>query len=133
MYEREKMLKIMIVDDSLIIRNSLKQQFTELGHEVVASAKSAHEAITIYNQVKPDLVTMDITMPVMSGVEALVELISIDENANIVMVTSHGEENLVMDAISSGAKGYVLKPITHGKIIKTLAKVFPELAIETNN
>jgi len=119
------MLKIMIVDDSLIIRNNLKKQLEDLGHEVVGTAKSGDEAIHMYDSLKPDLVTMDITMPMMSGIDALKIIMSKDKDAKVIMVTSHGEENLVMDAIKSGAKGYILKPITHGKIIKAIERVFP--------
>jgi len=124
------MLKILVVDDSMIIRNTLKKIFEELGHKVVALASSGQEAISMYQQYEPDLVTMDITMPLMTGIEALAEIRCEYPEAMIVMVTSHGEENLVMDAISKGAKGYILKPITHGKVTTTLLKVFPELMAE---
>jgi len=119
------MLKILIVDDSLIIRNNLKKQLQDLGHEVIATAKSGDEAIALYDRLKPDLVTMDITMPMMSGIDALKVIMSKDKDAKVIMVTSHGEENLVIDAIKSGAKGYILKPITHGKILKAIDRVFP--------
>lgn len=123
------MLKILVVDDSMIIRNTLKKMFEELGHSVVGLAKSGQEAITMYQAHKPDLVTMDITMPLMNGIKALAKIRENDSEANIIMVTSHGEENLVMDAISSGAKGYILKPITHGKVTTTLLKVFPDMVV----
>jgi two-component system chemotaxis response regulator CheY len=119
------MLNILIVDDSIIIRNNLKKQLEDLGHNVIALAKSAKEAIAIYSKHQPDLVTMDITMPMMSGIEALKAIKKINNDAIVIMVTSHGEENLVMDAIKNGAKGYILKPITHGKILNAIEKVLP--------
>ncbi len=119
------MLNIMIVDDSLIIRKTLSTKLQAMGHTVVALAKSGKEAIELYGEHMPDLVTMDITMPVMSGIEALQEIQKLYRNVTIIMVTSHGEERLVMDAISSGAKGYILKPITEDKLTESIKKLFP--------
>lgn len=117
----------MIVDDSLIIRKTLSTKLQSMGHNVVAQAKSGKEAIELYGEHMPDLVTMDITMPIMSGIEALQEIQKLYRNVNVIMVTSHGEEKLVMDAISSGAKGYVLKPITEEKLEQSIKKLFPEI------
>jgi len=127
------MLKMMIVDDSLIIRNNLKKQLEDLGHEVIGTAKSGDEAIQLYDKLKPDVVTMDITMPLMSGLEALKIIMSKDKDAKVIMVTSHGEEQLVIDAIKSGAKGYILKPITHGKIIKAIERINDKLNTSSSN
>jgi len=121
------MLNIMIVDDSLIIRKTLTTELEKMGHNVVATAKSGQEAIDLYSKHMPDLVTMDITMPIMNGIEALKRIKSNYKGANIMMITSHGEEKLVMDAISSGAKGYILKPITQEKLENVLKKIFPQL------
>lgn len=124
------MLNIMIVDDSTIIRKTLEMKLEEMGHTVVAKAKSGKEAVDLYSEILPDLVTMDITMPVMNGIEAL-RLIKKDyKDAVVIMVTSHGEEKLVMDAIVSGAKGYILKPITVEKLTETIQKVYPECTIK---
>ncbi|MCK5110954.1 MAG: response regulator [Arcobacteraceae bacterium] len=120
------MLNIMIVDDSLIIRKTLTTQLEKMGHTVIAQAKSGKEAIELYAKHMPDLVTMDITMPIMSGIEALKEIIKDYKNAKIIMITSHGEEKLVMEAITSGARGYVLKPITEAKIEDAICKAIPE-------
>jgi len=116
-------LNVMIVDDSLILRKTLNSSFTEMGYNVIAQAKSGREAIELYNKNKPDLVTMDITMPVMSGIEALKAIMGKYKDAKIVMITSHGEEQLVMNAISSGAKGYILKPVTKEKLQEAIKKV----------
>lgn len=120
------MLNIMIVDDSTIIRKMLQTKLEEMGYTVVASAKSGKEAVALYKETNPDLVTMDITMPIMNGIEAL-KLIKKDyKDAKVIMVTSHGEEKLVMDAIVGGAKGYILKPITQDKLAAAIEKVYPE-------
>jgi two-component system chemotaxis response regulator CheY len=120
-------LNVLIVDDSMIIRKTLQQKFEEMGHTVVATAENGIEAVKMYEKFNPDLVTMDITMPTMNGIEALSKIRSKYSDANVIMVTSHGEEKLVMDAISNGAKGYILKPITDEKIEANLQKIFPAL------
>jgi len=117
------MLNILVVDDSLVIRKTLSNELSILGHNVIAKAKSGMEAVELNKIHMPDLITMDITMPVMNGIEAL-KLIKKDyPNVKIIMVTSHGEEKLVMDAITSGAVGYILKPITKDKIIDSISKI----------
>ena len=120
------MLNIMIVDDSTIIRKTLQIKLEELGFNVVAQAKSGKEAIKMYTETLPDLVTMDITMPIMNGIEALKLIKKSYKDAKIIMVTSHGEEKLVMDAIVNGAKGYILKPITEDKLINAISRVYPK-------
>ncbi len=119
------MLNIMVVDDSTIIRRILKKELTALGHTVVGEAKSGKEAVELYKKCSPDLVTMDITMPIMNGIDALKRIRKVYKDANIIMITSHGEEKLVMDAITSGAKGYILKPITTSEIEIAINKIFP--------
>ncbi|MCK5293569.1 MAG: response regulator [Arcobacteraceae bacterium] len=124
------MLRILIVDDSIIMRNALKKIIKALGHQVVGEASSGYQAIEKYKKLVPDFTTMDITMPmeqgILNGVEAMKKIIELNKFAKIAMVTSHGEEELVMDAIKSGAKGYILKPITEEKIVELLSKIFPD-------
>ena len=121
------MLRVLVVDDSVILRKAIINLLSELGHQGVGEAGSGYEAIHEYKRLKPDLVTMDITMPgiqgIHDGVEALKEIRKIDPEANVIMVTSHGEEELVLDAIDAGAKGYILKPIAKDKI-ETILKKF---------
>ena len=120
------MLNILVVDDSTIIRRILTKELKAMGHNVVAEAKSGKEAIEMYKKHQPDLVTMDITMPIMNGIDALKRIKKAYSDANIIMITSHGEEKLVMDAIVSGAKGYVLKPITTQEVEIAINKIFPK-------
>ncbi|MEA1892078.1 MAG: response regulator, partial [Campylobacterota bacterium] len=117
-----RMLNILVVDDALIIRKSLKRMLEEIGHTVVAESKDGLESIKDYQKHKPELVTMDITMPNMDGIEAVGEIKKIDPDARIIMVTSHGQEDMVIGAINAGATGYLLKPITPAKIQKELDK-----------
>lgn len=112
-------LTVMIVDDSLIMAQKLKMMFSELGHEVVQICKDGEEAIRAYPVVKPDLVTMDITMPGVGGVEATRAIKAAHADARVIMVTSHGQEAMVLRAIEAGASGYVLKPVALDKLAAT--------------
>jgi two-component system chemotaxis response regulator CheY len=112
-------LTVMIVDDSLIMAQKLKMMFGELGHEVVQICKDGEEAIRAYPVVKPDLVTMDITMPGVGGVEATRAIKAAHADARVILVTSHGQEAMVLRAIEAGASGYVLKPVARDKLAAT--------------
>lgn len=124
------MLNIMVVDDSSMIRKVFVSLLEKLGQNVVAQASSGKEAISLYEEHMPDLVTMDITMPIMNGIEALKKIKAKYKDAKIIMVTSHGEEKQVMEAITNGAKGYVLKPITEDKIRNAILKLFPDSCVK---
>lgn len=124
------MLKILIVDDSLIIRKKIKKIVENLGHEVAGIAKTGQEAIDIYSNAKADLVTMDITMPDMDGIEAVKQIMKIDKDAKILMVTSHGQEDMLIKSIQAGAVGYMLKPINEDKMAESIGEVFVEYATE---
>ena len=123
------MLKVLVVDDSLIIRKKITKLVTQLGHEVVNGAKNGQEAIDNYNSMNPDLVTMDITMPDMDGIEAVSHIIKADPEAKIIMVTSHGQEDMVIKSIQAGAVGYMLKPVTEDKLATAIGEVFDEYAV----
>ncbi len=118
-------LQILVVDDSLITVKKLSSMLTALGHKVVRTAATGVEALTAYEAYKPDLVTMDITMPDMDGIEATRRIREKFPDALIIMVTSHGQEKMVLDALKAGAKGYVLKPFREDKlkdVIETAVK-----------
>ncbi|MBI3444521.1 MAG: response regulator [Magnetospirillum sp.] len=117
-------LKVMIVDDSLLTVRTLTGMLTEMGHLVVQTAGTGAKAREVYGEVKPDLVTMDITMPDMDGIEATTAILTDFPTANIIMVTSHGQQGMVMKAVKAGAKGYVLKPIKPDKLRDMIARVF---------
>ena len=116
-------LNIMVVDDSHISVKKLSKVVEELGHNVVQVARTGKEAVEEYDRVNPDLVTMDITMPDMNGIEATRQIRSKYKDALILMVTSHGQEQMVMDAIEAGAKGYILKPFEKNKLAEAIEKM----------
>ena len=118
-----KNLSVMIVDDSMIAVRKLSKIFENLGYNIAATCKSGEEACENYEEVKPDLVTMDITMSDMDGIQATKNILDIDPQALIVMVTSHGQEQMVINAVEAGAKGYILKPFNQEKISESVEKV----------
>ena len=122
------MASVLVVDDARVMRFNIKKLVTELGHEVIGEAGTGHEAILQYKSLKPDFVTMDITMPgehgIADGVEALKIIINdIDSDANVIMLTSHGEKRKVMDALGNGASGYLLKPVQKDKFETAIKKI----------
>ena len=104
-------LNVMVVDDSAITIKKITKLLTESGHKVVCSCDTGLKAVESYGEVKPDMITMDITMPDMDGITATRKIIEKYPEALIIMVTSHGQQAMVLDAIKAGAKGYLLKPI----------------------
>ncbi|MCX8031671.1 MAG: response regulator [Thermodesulfovibrionales bacterium] len=123
-------LRIMIVDDSLIIIKKLTQIFESLGHKVVATARTGKEAIENFNPEKIDLVTMDITMPDMDGIEATKLIKEKAPTKPVLVITSHGQEQMIVRAIEAGASGYILKPFDVDKIAKNLEKILLNISKE---
>ena len=119
--------KVLIADDASFTRRSISRILTSVGYEIAGEAVNGQEAIDKYFELKPNIVTMDITMPIMGGIEALQEIVKKDRSAKIVMVSAIGYQNMVKEAILKGAKNFVVKPIkpdnvkTFLKIIKTVA------------
>ncbi|MBV7273368.1 response regulator [Clostridium sp. PL3] len=117
------MKRILIVDDAVFMRISLRAMLEKNGFEVVGEASDGLEAIEKYFVLKPDIVTMDITMPKMDGVEALGAIKSKDPNAKVVMISALGQESWVKKAVMIGAKGFVVKPYKEDYVIQTLSKL----------
>jgi len=116
-------MKILIVDDSLIVRKNLQSIVEGQGYRVIAEAKTGNEAVALYTKYQPDIVTMDITMPDMDGIAAVRLIMGENPNAKIIMMTAQGQENMVIKAIKAGAKGYVLKPLTKKKVVEAIEKI----------
>ena len=117
------MPRILIVDDAMVMRIAIKRMLEKNGFEVVGEAEDGVTAVKKYMELKPDIVTMDITMPVMSGLEALKAIKEYDTKANIVMVSAMGQEGVVRDAIILGAKSFIVKPFKEAHVLETLEKV----------
>ena len=115
--------KVLIVDDSNFLRNSLKKILEASGYEVVGMAENGLEAVTKYKEFKPDLITLDIIMPQTNGLQALQMLRAIDPNVCAVMVSSMSTKESVTDCIKAGAKNYILKPFDEAKVVEVIRKV----------
>lgn len=114
-------LRILVVDGSTITVGKLSGMFEELGHEVVGTAATGEQAIQDYESLSPDLVSMDITLPDMDGIEATRRILEQDPDALIVVAASPEQEQMVMDAMDTGAKGSVLKPVDKDRLGENLA------------
>ena len=120
------MAKVLIVDDALFMRRMLSDILKKEGFEVCGEAENGKEAIEKYQQLKPDLVTMDIVMPKMDeidGIAAVKEILKIDPQAKIVMVSAMGQHSLVVEAIQAGAKDFVTKPFQPSRVIEAIKRV----------
>lgn len=118
------MLNVMIVDDAAFMRRVLRMILEDIGHRVVAEASNGLEAVQMYRIVKPELVTMDITMPEMDGICALKEILSFDPTAKVIMCSAMGQRHLIMEAIRSGASDFVVKPVQKERVIQAINYVF---------
>ncbi|OPJ56004.1 response regulator [Alkalithermobacter paradoxus] len=116
-------MKVLIVDDATFMRNFLTDNIRQLGYEVVGEASNGKEAVEKYVELNPDLVTMDITMPKMNGIEALKEIIKIDTNAKVIMISDIGQHDKIIEAIKNGATDFIIKPVHPDRLKDSLAKV----------
>ena len=107
---------VLVVDDTLFMRVTISNMFTEWGYEVVGNAVNGKEAVELYRELQPDLVTMDVTMPVMTGIAAVKRIIPEFPDAKIVMITALGQQKLIVEAIESGAKDFITKPFEPEKL-----------------
>lgn len=117
------MKKVLIVDDAIFMRNVIKNILLNHGFDVVGEASNGLEAVQKYEELKPDIVTMDITMPIMSGIEALQYILANDPDAKIVMITALWQECYVKEAIMNGAKSFILKPFEVDRVVQTLNNI----------
>jgi len=115
--------KILLVDDTKFMRMMLMNILKPKGYEIIGEAGDGLEAIELYKKHKPDLVTMDIVMPHMDGIEAVRQITAEDSNAKIIMVTAIGQESKVKEAIEAGAKGYIVKPFQAPQVLEEVEKV----------
>ena len=115
--------KILLVDDAAFMRKMIKDTLSKNGYTELFEAVDGADAVEKYNSLKPDLVLMDITMPNMDGLEALKAIRAADGNANVVMCSAMGQETMVIDAIRSGAKDFIVKPFKPERVLKTVTSI----------
>lgn len=117
------MARILVCDDSAFMRMMLTRVLTNMGHEVVAEASNGNEAVEKYRRHKPDLTTMDITMPECDGIGAVKLICSKDKKAKIVMVTAIGQQSILREAIAAGALDFIVKPFETEQVAKTVDSI----------
>jgi two-component system, chemotaxis family, chemotaxis protein CheY len=116
--------KILIVDDTRLMRNIIRDALTHVDNFEFFEAANGREAVDSYFHNKPDLVTMDITMDLKDGVEATKEILDLDRDAKIIMITALSQQKLLKDCITAGVRDYVVKPFTQERLSTAVKKVF---------
>lgn len=114
---------VLVVDDAMFMRKMLSDILNKAGYDVVAEAADGKEALTKYKEHKPDVVTMDITMSPVNGIDGCRLIKEVDSEAKILMVSAMGQESMVINAIKAGAKGFIVKPFDGPKVINEIQKI----------
>ena len=116
------MARVLVVDDAAFMRKMVSDALTRGGHEVVGEGANGAEAVTRYQELKPELTTLDITMPEKDGLEALKDIVALDPDARVIMCSALGQESKVLEAVKAGAKDFVVKPFQPDRILDAAAK-----------
>lgn len=116
------MPSVLIVDDAAFMRMMIKDILTKNGLEVVGEAENGAVALEKFKELKPDLVTMDITMPEMDGIAALKGILSFDQSAKVLMCSAMGQQSMVIEAIQAGAKDFIVKPFKPDRVLDAINK-----------
>jgi len=116
------MASVLIVDDAAFMRMMIRDILTKNGLEVAGEAENGQAALEKFKELKPDLVTMDITMPEMDGITALKEILAMDGKAKVVMCSAMGQQAMVIEAIQAGAKDFIVKPFKPERVIDAISK-----------
>ena len=114
---------ILICDDAAFMRMMIKDILTKNGYEIAAEAENGQKAVEKYSEARPDLVLMDITMPEMDGIQALKKIKAMDPSANVIMCSAMGQQAMVIEAIQSGAKDFIVKPFQADRVLEAVKKV----------
>lgn len=113
----------MLVDDAAFMRMMIKDILTKNGYNIAGEAENGQKAVEKYNETKPDLVLMDITMPEMDGIQALKKIKEMDPGASVIMCSAMGQQAMVIEAIQSGAKDFIVKPFQAERVLEAVKKV----------
>ena len=118
--------QVLIVDDALFMRAMLRDIFESAGWQIIAEASDGEQAISEYEIHQPDLVTMDLVMPQMGGIDALKRILADDPAARIVVCSALGQNNLILDAVNAGAKDFIVKPFKSAQVLEVVDRVVAE-------
>ena len=117
------MARVLVVDDAAFMRKMVTDALTGGGHEIVGEAANGSEAVQRFQELRPDVMTLDITMPEKDGLTALRELIAIDPSAKVVMCSALAQESKVLEAVKAGAKDFIAKPFQAQRVLTAIDKV----------
>jgi two-component system chemotaxis response regulator CheY len=116
------MARVLVVDDAAFMRKVVGDALAQGGHEVVGEAGDGRQAVECFRQLRPEVTTLDITMPEKDGLQALREIVSLDPSARVIMCSALGQESKVLEAIKSGAKDLVVKPFQPDRVLEAVQK-----------
>ena len=116
------MARILVVDDAAFMRKMVSDALTKGGHEVVGEAGNGAEAVVRFQELKPELTTLDITMPEKDGLSALADIMTLDPNARVIMCSALGQESKVLESIKLGARDFVVKPFQAERVLEAVGK-----------
>ncbi|AKX93552.1 response regulator [Neomoorella thermoacetica] len=114
--------RVLIVDDAAFMRMMIKDILVKNGYEIAGEAENGQKAVAMYQELRPDVVTMDITMPEMDGIAAVKAIKQIDPQARIIMCSAMGQQLMVMEAIQAGARDFIVKPFQQDRVLQALEK-----------
>lgn len=114
---------VLITDDTAFMRMTLRNVIEKNGYDVVGEAADGEEAVALYKELKPDMVTMDITMPKMDGISAIKEIMKVNPDAKIIVCSAMGQKPMVIEALSAGAKDFLVKPFDAERVVESLRKI----------
>lgn len=114
--------RVLVVDDAAFMRMMIKDILLKNGYEIAGEAENGQKAVTLYQELRPDVVTMDITMPEMDGIAAVKAIKQIDPQARIIMCSAMGQQLMVMEAIQAGARDFIVKPFQQDRVLQSLEK-----------
>lgn len=120
-------LRVLIVDDAIFMRKMISDILVENGMEIAGEADTGAKAVQKYAELRPDLVTMDIIMPEMNGIDAVRKIMESDSQAKVVMCSALGQQALVQEAIAAGAKDFLIKPFNAARVVEVIAKMFNQV------
>lgn len=114
---------VLIVDDAAFIRSTLTQMLEKNGYEIVGTAEEGATALQKYSELRPDIVTMDVNMPGINGIEVLKQIKALNASAKVVMITANGQDAIIREAIVGGAANFIVKPFNEARLIEVFSRL----------
>lgn len=117
------MARILITDDAAFMRHMIKNVLVKEGYEIAGEACNGNECVQLFQELKPDICLLDITMPQKDGIEAVKEIMQIDPNAKIIMISALGHQNKIIEALEAGARDFIVKPFEPQRVIEAIKRL----------